>query len=275
MNTYPPVTALKALSDQQTLPVEFCAAKEPIWSAVGSRFDAQGENEAPLEDLLEDLFEKAVEHEDEVELEEQAPSQQRAAEQVPDDYYDDFQEDLSDPQCVQRIYDFTLTQVRGMVQYNDEDDIIQEVFYRLHKWPIGNKYNSAKHYFSLLKITIRQAIAAYWKRRHSQRNDARKRVFISQLQLDGQRSPQFASESTEVWRSLHLKDLVRRVMEKASTLSDQQRTMFQLRFLEQKSHEEVAQVLGVSIRTSYRIETRIRENLQRFFPEVDLDGLIS
>jgi len=97
-------------------------------------------------------------------------------------------------------------------------------------------------------------------------------VFISQLQLDGQRSPQFAADSTEVWHRLHLQDLVRRVMEKASTLSDQQRRMFQLRFLEQKSHEEVAQDLGVSIRTSYRIETKIREILQGFFPDVDLDG---
>lgn len=202
----------------------------------------------------------------------EAQSMEPSAEEVPDDYFDDFVEDLNDPHCVQRIYDFSLSQVRGMVEYSDEDDIIQEVFYRLHKWPIGNKYNSARHYFSLLKITIRQAIAAYWKRRHSQRNDARKRVFISQLQLDGQRSPQFAAESSEVWHRLHLQDLVRRVMEKASTLSDPQRTMFQLRFLEQKSHEEVAKVLGVSIRTSYRIETKIRETLQSFFPDVDLDS---
>ena len=158
-----------------------------------------------------------------------------------------------------------------MVDYNDEDDVIQEVFYRLHKWPIGKKYNSTKHYFSLLKITIRQAIAAYWKRRHSQRNDVRKRVFISQLQKDGERAVEFEAESNEVWHRLHLKDLVRRVMEKASTLPQQQRTMFQLRFLEQKSHEEVAEVLGVSIRTSYRIETKIRETLQAHCQGIDLE----
>lgn len=197
-------------------------------------------------------------------------SQSPKGEPVPDDYFDDFREDLNDPQCVQRIYDFSLSQVRGMVDYNDEDDIIQEVFYRLHKWPIGNKYNSAKHYFSLLKITIRQAIAAYWKRRHSQRNDVRKRVFISQLQQDGQRAVEFPAQTSDVWRRLHLKDLVQRVVEKANTLSGVQRRMFRLRFLEEKSHEEIAQTLGISIRTSYRIETRIRETLQEFFPDVDL-----
>jgi len=197
-------------------------------------------------------------------------SEEPVVESVPDDYFDDFREDLNDPQCVQRIYDFSLSQIRGMVDYNDEDDIVQEVFYRLHKWPIGNKYNSARHYFSLLKITIRQAIAAYWKRRHSQRNDARKRVFISQLQQDGRRAVEFASRSQDAWQRLHLKDLVQRVIAKASTLSEEQRTMFQLRFLEEKSHEEIARTLGVSIRTSYRIETKIRETLQGFFPEVDL-----
>ena len=251
MNVYSPVTTLEDHGNQPLIPAQHIAPVEPISapSCLGS--DSDGENESEIE----------------------IQATESPTEKVPDDYFDDFEEDLNDPQCVQRIYDFTLSQVRGMVDYNDEDDIIQEVFYRLHKWPIGNKYNSARHYFSLLKITIRQAIAAYWKRRHSQRNDARKRVFISQLQLDGQRSPQFAAESTDVWHRLHLKDLVRRVMEKASLLSDQQRTMFQLRFLEEKSHEEVAKVLGISIRTSYRIETRIRETLQSFFPDVDLDGL--
>ena len=204
----------------------------------------------------------------------EAQPQEAVVQDVPEDYFDDFEEDLNDPRCVQQIYDFSLSQVRGMVDYNDEDDVIQEVFYRLHKWPIGKKYNSTKHYFSLLKITIRQAIAAYWKRRHSQRNDVRKRVFISQLQQDGERAVEFPAESNEVWHRLHLKDLVRRVMEKASLLPQQQRTMFQLRFLEQKSHEEVAEVLGVSIRTSYRIETKIRETLQAHCEGIDLDGFV-
>ena len=190
-------------------------------------------------------------------------------EKVPDGYVDDFEEDLSDPECVQRIYDFSLSQVRGMVEYNDEDDVIQEVFYRLHKWPIGKKYNSAKHYFSLLKITIRQAIAAYWKKRHSQRRDVRKRVFISQLQRDGEREFTFAGKSESVLNRLHLKDLVQRVMEKASTLSAEQKTMFQLRFLEEKSHEEVAAALGVSLRTSYRLETKVRETLQSYVERLE------
>ena len=242
------MTTVDVIDHQPLVPFEPCTSGETGSFGQGSGFNNSNNEAQPEEPIVE---------------------------QVPDDYFDDFEEDLSDPQCVQRIYDFSLSQVRGMVDYNDEDDIIQEVFYRLHKWPIGNKYNSAKHYFSLLKITIRQAIAAYWKRRHSQRNDVRKRVFISPLELDGRPNRQFAAKSNEAWRSVHLQDLVRSVMEKASKLSDQQRTMFQLRFLEQKSHEEVAQILGVSIRTSYRIETRIRETLQSFFPDVDLDGFMS
>jgi RNA polymerase sigma factor (sigma-70 family) len=188
-------------------------------------------------------------------------------ENTPDDYFDDFVEDLNDPKCVQRIYDFAISQVRGMVDYNDEDDVIQEVFYRLTKWPIGKKYNSARHYFSLLKITIRQAIAAYWKRRHSQRNDVRKRVFISQLQQDGNQNVEFAGQTENALQRLHLKDLIWRVMEKASTLTQQQRTMFQLRFLDGKSHEEVAVALGISIRTSYRLEIKVREILQAYFSD--------
>ena len=156
-----------------------------------------------------------------------------------------------------------------MVEYNDEDDVIQEVFYRLHKWPIGKKYNSARHYFSLLKITIRQAIAAYWKKRHSQRRDARKRVFISQLQRDGEREFAVAENSESVLNGLHLKDLVKRILEKASTLSPQLKTMFQLRFIDEKSHEEIAKTLGVSIRTSYRLETKVRESLQSYVERLE------
>lgn len=193
-----------------------------------------------------------------------------AIENVQGDYFDDFVEDLNDPECVQRIYDFSLSQIRGMVDYNDEDDVVQEVFYRLTKWPIGKKYNSARHYFALLKITIRQAIAAYWKRRHSQRNDVRKRVFISQLQHDGNQTVEFTGQSENVLQRLHLKDLIRRVMEKANTLTQQQKTMFQLRFLEEKSHEEVAGVLEISIRTSYRLETKVREILQSYFSGQDI-----
>ena len=63
---------------------------------------------------------------------------------VPDYYFDGFEENLNDPRCVQRIYEFSLRQVRGLVDYNDEDDVIQEVFYRLTKWPIARKkYNSS------------------------------------------------------------------------------------------------------------------------------------
>ena len=198
-----------------------------------------------------------------------APVEQTSA-NATNDYTDDFVEDLSDPNCVQRIYDFSLSQVRGMVEYNDEDDVIQEVFYRLHKWPIGKKYNSAKHYFSLLKITIRQAIAAYWKHRHSQRRDARKRVFISQLQKDGEREFGFTDNTESIWNRLHLKDLTRRILEKANALSIEQKTMFQLRFVEEKSHEEISKVLGVSVRTSYRLEIKVREVLQNFVEQLEL-----
>ncbi len=127
---------------------------------------------------------------------------------LPDHYFDDFVEDLSDPQCAQQIYDFALLQVRGLVDYNDEDDVIQEVFYRLTKWPISKKYNSKSHYFSLLKITVRQAIAAYWKRRHSQRNDVRRRIFISELQTEAT-SYDFSENSDNALHRLHIKETVK------------------------------------------------------------------
>ena len=198
-------------------------------------------------------------------------SLQSESDQLPADYVDDFVEDLSDPECVQRIYDFSVRQVRTMVDYNDVEDVVQEVFYRLHKWPIGGragtekKYNSARHYFSLLKITIRQAVAAYWKRRHSQRNDVRRRAFFSQLDQRGARGVEFVGDSNEPWRLVHLKELVASVLEKAKTLSHEQRVMFQMRFLDEKSHEEIAEVLGVSIRSSYRLETKVRKTLQCYF----------
>lgn len=180
---------------------------------------------------------------------------------APDHYFDDFKEDLNDPVCVQQIYDFALLQVRGLVEYNDEADVIQEVFYRLTKWPIGEKYNSKRHYFSMLKITIRQAVAAYWKRRHSQRNDIRKRKFISELQTDAY-SYEPNSNTKAVWMGLHIKELVKLILERARSLSHRQQAMFQLRFLEQKSHEEIALELEISIRTSYRLESQVREILQ-------------
>ena len=192
-----------------------------------------------------------------------------------DGLFDDFVEDLNDPNCVQQIYDFSLTQVRGMVDYNDEDDVIQEVFYRLTKWPIGKKYNSTKHYFSLLKITIRQSIAAYWKRRHSQRNDVRKRVFISELILDGASNFDFTDFGpSNSLNRYHIKELVQLVLKHVQTLPAKQKTMFQLRFLQQKSHEEIAIQLGISIRTSYRLETKVREILQARF-DGDSDGVIT
>ena len=180
---------------------------------------------------------------------------------LPGHYFDDFEEDLSDPVCVQQIYDFALVQVRGLVDYNDEDDVIQEVFYRLAKWPIGKKYNSKSHYFALLKITIRQAIAAYWKRRHSQRNDVRKRKFISDLQNEAIRFD-FDSNADSVLYKLHIKEVVNLVLEKVKSLTASQRKMFELRFMKELSHEDVSKQLKISVRTSYRLESQVRELLQ-------------
>lgn len=181
---------------------------------------------------------------------------------VPDHYFDDFEEDLTDPKCVQEIYDFSLNQIRGMVDYNDEDDVIQEVFYRLTKWPITANYNSKRHYFSLLKITIRQAIAAYWKRWHSQRNDRRKRRYVSEFENDLGKTYEFVGKSENVLHHLHLKEVAKRVFDKVTTLTPKQKTMFRLRFMEEKSHEDIAHQLGISIRTSYRLESQVRGLLQ-------------
>ena len=183
---------------------------------------------------------------------------------VPDTYFDDFREDLEDAECVQRIYEFTLRQVRGLVDYNDEEDVIQEVFFRLTKWPIGNKYNSARHYFSLLRITVRQSIAAYWKRRHSQRNDIRRRVLISELQQADGRNFEYLGESENVLQRMEIKETVKRILGAAESLTPRQQIMFRMRFLECQSHEEIAIKMGISIRTSYRLETSLRQILQRF-----------
>ena len=184
---------------------------------------------------------------------------------VPDYYFDGFEENLNDPRCVQRIYEFSLRQVRGLVDYNDEDDVIQEVFYRLTKWPIARKkYNSSRHYFSLLRITIRQAIAAYWKRRHSQRNDVRKRSFISELQDDEGKQYEFAGKRDHILHHLHLRETAKLVLEKVSTLKPIHREMFELRFVQEKSHDEISEILKVSIRTSYRLETKVRQLLQDY-----------
>ena len=186
---------------------------------------------------------------------------------IPDYYFDDFEEDLHDSKCVQEIYEFSLSQVRGMVDYNDEDDVIQDVFYRLTKWPIGRgKYRSKRHYFSLLKITIRQAIAAYWKRRHSQRNDVRRRQFIGELTADRELKFEIAGQEATAIQQLQLKEQVRRVLDQVTTLSERHRVMFRLRFLEEKSHEEIASQLSISIRTSYRLEAQVRELLRRLEP---------
>ncbi len=181
--------------------------------------------------------------------------------EFPDHYFDDFVEDLNDPECVQQIYDFALKQVRGMVDYNDEDDLIQEVFYRLTKWPIGKKYNSKWHYFSLLKITIRQTIAAYWKRWHSQRNDIRRRKYVSELKSDEGKKYEFVGQSENVLHHLHLKEVILLILEKVTTLEPKQEIMFKLRFVEEKSHGEIAELLGISIRTSYRLESELRRVL--------------
>ena len=182
---------------------------------------------------------------------------------IPDQFFDGFVEDLHDPACVQEIYEFSLTQVRGLVDYNDEDDVIQEVFYRLTKWPITKKYNSKRHYFSLLKITIRQAIAAYWKRRHSQRNDVRKRRLISELQADDTKHYEFEGKTQNVLYHLHVKEVVKQILSRTSALTRQQREMFRLRFVEEKSHQTISDLLGISIRTSYRVEAQVREILQQ------------
>lgn len=189
---------------------------------------------------------------------------ERSAMDVPDHFFDDFIEDLADPDCVQEIYDFTLSQVRGLVRYNDEDDLIQEVFYRLAKWPIGNKYNSKRHYFALLKVTIRQAIAAYWKRWHSQRNDVRKRRYISELQADESCKFEFEGQTENLLHALHIKEVAKRLRRKVTTLNQRQRIMFQLRFIEEKPHDEISTKLGISIRTSYRLEAQLRESLREY-----------
>lgn len=175
-----------------------------------------------------------------------------------------FREDLADPKCVQLIYDFALTQVRGLVDYNDEDDVIQEVFYRLTKWPIKAKYHTAAHYFSLLKITVRQAIAAYWKRWHSQRNDVRRRQFVSELSQDQDKTYEFEGDSENVLHRIQIREIIGKLLEKVESLSPRQRAIFQLRFVDEKSHSEIANLLCIGLRTSYRLEAELRLILQEF-----------
>jgi RNA polymerase sigma factor (sigma-70 family) len=192
------------------------------------------------------------------------PLKLRPTEVIPEHYFDDFVEDLNDPDCVQEIYEFSLGQVRGMVDYNDEDDIVQDVFYRLTKWPMAKKYNSRRHYYSLLKITIRQSIAAYWKRRHSQRNDARKRRYISELHSEDSRTYEFEGSTESVFHRLQMKEMVKLVLKKVTTLKPKHRAIFQLRFIEDRSHEQIADLLKISLRTSYRLESQVRQRLHDY-----------
>ena len=180
----------------------------------------------------------------------------------PDLQFDDFKEDLRDPQCAQLIYDFAKGQIRGLVDYNDEEDVVQEVFYRLTRWPIKAKYNSTRHYFALLKITIRQAVAAYWKHRHSQRNDYRKRRFVSELVADNELKYEFEGSTENVLTRLQINEQFKMVLEKVKTLDEKHRKFFDLRFLQERSHGEVAQALQISARTSYRLESHLRDLLQ-------------
>lgn len=241
VSTYPP--SLQPFNDPALIPV-----------AVREYVEFRSDSRSESEELSESRSESRITQE---------------LTEVADDYVDDFVEDLNDPRCVQRIYDFALHQVRGMVDYNDEDDLIQDVFYRLTKWPINaKKYNSARHYFALLKITIRQSIAAYWKRRHSQRNDSRKRIFISQLERDSEKRYEFADasqDSDNVLAKLEIKELAKKVLAKAESMPENHKTMFRLRFVDEKSHEEISQHLGISIRTSYRLETKVRTMLRAHF----------
>jgi RNA polymerase sigma factor (sigma-70 family) len=191
---------------------------------------------------------------------------------IPENYYDEFEEDLHDPNCVQEIYNFIAQSIRGLVEYNDENDIIQEVFYSLTKWPMQKKYNSKRHYFSLLKITIRQIIASYWRRKHSQRNDIRRRTFISQLQHDSHKRT-FTPKDKKTRGVEHypmMKEAVALVLKKVDTLEEKEKAYFRLRFIEEKSHETIASLLNISLRTSYRFEHKVRKILVEYFENKEL-----
>ena len=183
---------------------------------------------------------------------------------IPDHFFDPFVEDLSDPKCVQEIYNFSLSQIRGFVNYNDEEDLIQEVFYRLTKWPMGARVNSKRHYFSLLKVTIRQCLAAYWRRNYSQRNDIARRRFISELERDEAVTFELEGTADNVLQRLQIKETVQRLLDSMDDLEPRYQTLFRLRFVEERSHEEIAELLGISIRTSYRHEAQLRERLLKW-----------
>ncbi|MEM7784010.1 MAG: sigma-70 family RNA polymerase sigma factor [Planctomycetota bacterium] len=180
-----------------------------------------------------------------------------------DPHDEPFHADLGDPDCVQKIYDFVRIQINGLVDYNDEDDVIQEVFYRLTRWPMRAVYESKPHYYSLLKITARQVVAAYWKRWHSQRNDVRRRRFISELESDHGSQVEFVDDRTTSGEQQQLKELVQKVLETVQSLSHRDQVFFKWRFILQRTPDEISEALKISVRTCYRIEARLREKLQK------------
>jgi RNA polymerase sigma-70 factor (ECF subfamily) len=153
---------------------------------------------------------------------------------------------------------------RHIVVQAEAEDLVQEAFLRVYR-NAGNWEPTAK--FSTWLYTVVSNLCLNYKR-----DKARDKLrLVSGDEEGGNPLERMATEEAQEGEAMDAEDRARVVREAIQELPEQQRMALILSRYEDKSYEEVADILGTTVAAvkslTSRARTTLREKLERFFSD--------
>lgn len=155
-----------------------------------------------------------------------------------------------DSEAVTQLYEMHVTQIYRYIAYrvpeDDAEDITSDVFINMVESLPSFTYTGAPFESWLYRIASAR-VADYYRKRN--RSD--------HIELN----EQFKSDSLQPEETLISTEEQQLIRDKLKVLSEDQQTLLILRFVERKSHEEVAKVLGKSVSAVKTMQHRALQRL--------------
>ncbi len=156
----------------------------------------------------------------------------------------------------------------GILHDDDaSEDIVQEIFVRLLKMNRSfESYDHLKHY---LYVAVHHLCVDKSKvdQRHVSLQDTHVIPQSDESQvLSDNMDITFLPENVEV--QMIRSECIRQISSAIEELSDNQRTVFKLAYLEEKSNEEIADMMDISVNTVKVHKQRAKENLRRKLKDI-------
>lgn len=175
-------------------------------------------------------------------------------------------------QCFREHYQALCFFASGML-HDDvaSEDVVQEVFVRLLK--MGRSFDSDDHLLHYLYVAVRNLCIDKAKADQrlvslessdEPRNDGEK----PQMENFSQNVSSASADNIEI--QIIRAECIRMIAEAVNELSEGQRAVFKMAYLEGLSNEKIAQALGISVNTvkvqKQRAKARLREKLHDIYP---------